>query len=210
MKTQAVAGIVVLAWLLVGCAAVAQQIKSADELALNLQRNFEQNGYDVSVRANHQHELILTSDSFQDSMTRDSAAGALTKDPKTLCNLGIWYIKVGYSKGTFSGDVMKTMSLGCPAANAARLEETKPLREEIARAANDPDGSGRVHAHADGATLVVESSYFFDDPQNGVTFAKAMAQKLLEDSQKLCAAAIGQLQMKGSKKVIKTVPVACR
>jgi hypothetical protein len=198
-----------IAWLLVGYMA-AQQIKSADEFALNLQRNFERNGYDVSVRANHQHELILTSDSFQDPATRDSAAGALTKDPKTLCNLGIWYIKAGYSEGAFSEDVMKTVSLNCPAARAARLEETRPLREEVAKAANDPDGSGRVHAHADGPTLVVESAYFFDDPQNGAAFAKAMAQKLLEEREKLCAAAISQLQMRGSRKVVKTVPVACK
>ena len=109
-----------------------------------------------------------------------------------------------------SSDVMKTVSLGCSAAKAARIEETKSLREEIASAANDPDGSGRVHAHAVGTTLVVESPYFFDDPTNGAAFAKAMAQKLMEDSQKLCSAAISQLQTKGSKRVIRTTPVICR
>ncbi len=105
---------------------------------------------------------------------------------------------------------MKTVSLDCSAAKTARIEETKSLREEIANAANDPDGSGRVHAHADGTILVVESGYFFDDPKNGVVFAKAMAQKLMEDTQKLCSAAISQLQMKGSKRVVKTVPVVCK
>ena len=154
--------------------------------------------------------LILTSDSFQNSATRDSATEALVKDPKTLCNLGIWYIKAGYSKGLFSSDVMKTVSLGCAAEKAARIEETKPLREEIAQATNDPDGGGRVHARIEGTTLVIESGYFFDDPQNGMTFAKAMVQKILGNSQKLCRAAISQLQMKGSKKVVKTVPVTCK
>jgi hypothetical protein len=206
MKSQST----VLAWALLICVATAQQIKTADELALNLRRNFEQNGYDVSVRANHQHELLLTSDSFQDAETREAAVSGLTKDPKTLCDLGIWYIKVGYSKGMLSSDVMKTVSLGCSAAKSARIEETRPLREQIANAANDPDGTGRVHAHAVGTILVVESPYFFDDPTNGAVFAKAMAQKLMEDSQKLCAAAISQLQMKGSKRVVKTVSVACR
>jgi len=105
---------------------------------------------------------------------------------------------------------LKTVSLGCSAAKSARIEETRPLREQIANAANDPDGTGRVHAHAVGTILVVESPYFFDDPTNGAVFAKAMAQKLMEDSQKLCAAAISQLQMKGSKRVVKTVSVACR
>jgi hypothetical protein len=117
---------------------------------------------------------------------------------------------VGSNTGMLSGDVMKGISRGCSAAKAGCLEETNPLRQEIARAANDPDGSGLVHAHTDGATLVVESAYFFDDPQSGVTFAKAMAQTLLEDSQKLCAAAISQLQMRGSKRVVKTVPVVCK
>jgi hypothetical protein len=189
--------------------AVQRTQQNADEFALNLQRKFERNGYDVAVRANHQHELILAGDPFQDPMTRDSAAGELAKDPKTLCNLGIWYIKVGYSKSMLSGDVMKSVSIGCSAAKAEELTETEPLREEITRAANDPDGSGRIHVHAHGTTLVVESAYFFDDPQNGVTYATAFAQNLLANSQKLCAAAISQLQMKGSKKVIKTVPVAC-
>jgi hypothetical protein len=210
MKTQTALGIVLPAWLLICCAAPAQQIKSADEFALNLQRTFEQDGYDVTVRANHQHELILTSDSFQDPSARNSATGALTKDPKTLCNLGIWYIKVGYSKGMLSSDVMKTVSLGCSAAKAERIEGTRSLREEIAAAANDPDGTGRVHVHADGTTLVVYSPYFFDDPQSGATFAKAMAQKLLENSRNLCAAAITQLRMKGGKRVIRTVPVSCK
>jgi len=179
------------------------------KFALNLQRNFEQNGYDVSVRANYQHELILTSDSFQDPSSRYSATAALTKDPKTLCDLGIWYIKVGYSKGMLSSDIMKTVSLECPAAKAARLEETKSLREEIARSIDDPDVSGHLHVHAEGTTLVVESAYFFDDPQNGAAFADAQAQTLLRNSEKLCAAAINRLQIKGSKRVIKTVPVRC-
>jgi hypothetical protein len=165
---------------------------------------------DISVRANHQHELILISDSFQDVSTREAAVSGLRKDPKTLCNLGIWHIKVGYSKGVLSSDVMKTVSLGCSAAKAARIEETRSLREEIANAANDPDGSGRVHTHAVGTTLVVESPYFFDDPTNGPVFAKAMAQKLMEDSQKLCAAAVSQLQMRGSKRVVRSTPVICR
>jgi hypothetical protein len=107
-----------------------------------------------------------------------------------------------------SGDVMKTVSLGCAAAKAARLEETKPLREELARLVESV-GSGHLHAHTDGATLVVESAYFFDDPQNGATFADAQAQTLLRSSEKLCAAAINRVQIKGSKRVIKTVPVRC-
>lgn len=79
--------LILVASLATGNMVVAQQIKSADEFARNLQRNFEKNGYDVSVRANHWHELILTSDSFEDAATREAAASGLTKDPKTLCNL---------------------------------------------------------------------------------------------------------------------------
>ena len=67
-----------------------------------------------------------------------------------------------------SSDVMKTLSLGCPAAKAARMDETNSPLAQVASAANDPDGSGRVHAHAEGTTLVVESGYFFDDPKNGL------------------------------------------
>jgi hypothetical protein len=210
MRPQARVRIAMLACSLIGRLAIAQQIKTADEFALKLQRNFEQNGYDVSVQTNQQHELILTSDSFQNASTREAAVSGLTKDTKTLCNLGIWYIKVGYSKGMLSSDVMKTASVGCPAAKAARIDETKSLREEIAKAANDPAGSGRIHVHVDGTTLVVESPYFFDDPKNGATFAKAMAQKLIENTEKLCAAAISQLRMKGSKRVVRVVPVVCR
>jgi hypothetical protein len=107
---------------------------------------------------------------------------------------------LGSNTGMLSGDAPKSISPGCSAAKAGCLEETNPLRQEIARAANDPDGSGLVHAHTDGSTLVVESAYFFDDPQSGVTFATAIAQTLLEDSQKLCAAAFSQLQMRGGKR----------
>ena len=203
-------GRIVVALSLLPSIASSQQIKTADDFALILQHNFQQNGYDVNVRANHQHELILLSDSFQDAATRDAATRTLAKDPATLCSLGIWYIKAGYSKGMVSSDVMKTASLQCPAAKAAHIDETKPLRDEIASAANDPDGSGRLHVHAQGTTLVIESAYFFDDPESGASYAKAMAKSLLASSDKLCAAAITRLQMRGSSRVIKTVPVVCK
>ena len=40
-------------------------------------------------------------------------------------------------------------------------------------------------------------------------YAKALAQNMLGNSEKLCAAAIERLQMKSSKRVIRTVPVVC-
>lgn len=200
-------------------ASIHQQSASQDEnaatisqsqidYATKLQATFEQQGEDISVLITPQHELILTSDIFRNYSARESMAQGLARDPKPLCSLDIWFIKVGYSKGAFSNDVLKTISLGCTAAKAAYLTETKPLRDEIANAVNDPDGTGRIHAHLEGMILVVESS-FFDDPQNGMKFAKTYAQSLLKNSQKLCDAAISQLQMKGVSKVVRTIPVSC-
>lgn len=183
--------------------AVGQQLSPADKFALNLQRNYQQNGYDIDVTYyKSENELRLKSDMFQDAGVRESLVGALYKDRQTLCGLGIWYLKVGYGKGLFSSDVMKSASLGCPAAKAARIEETKTAREELATGLNSPDLGVRVRA--DGTTLVCESA-FFDDPSNRSKFAGM----LLSDKQKLCDREFAQIQLKGNKQT-RTVPISCK
>lgn len=183
--------------------AFAQQMSPAEKFALNLQRNYKQNGYDIDVTYYKSgNELRLKSDLLQNAELRESLVSTLYKDRQTLCGLSIWYLKVGYSKGWFSSDVMKHASLGCPAAKAARIEQTKAAREELARGLNSPDVGVRVRV--DGTTLVCESD-FFDDPVNRSKFT----QMLLADRQKLCDREFAQIQLKG-KKQARTVPIACR
>jgi hypothetical protein len=93
----------------------------AERLASAMEQDFRNNGYDVDVRVSSPDKAIeLTSDLFKDPEWRELEVSKLLEDRKVLCGLGIRYAKVGYSKGTFSSDVMKTISLKCPAEKTAR------------------------------------------------------------------------------------------
>src|SRR5437867_6349874 len=111
---------------------VESQLSPADRFALNLERKFKENGYDIDASVGIDKSLVLTSDIFKDASARETEASELWKDRNTLCGLDIWYVKVGYSKGIFSSDVMKTLSLGCPAEKAARPQEMSAEREKAA------------------------------------------------------------------------------
>jgi|SRR5271157_2396351 len=190
--------------------AAAQQIKTGEDYALQLQRTYQHNGYDVEVAFYHsENTLAVRSDEFKDSGTREAIVRELTRDTKTMCGLGIWYVRVGYSKGFFSGDVMKTASVGCPAAKAAHITETAGAREEIANALNDPDGTGHIHARVDGVTLVLISEYYFDSPQRRSMGIQAISDVLSKQHQKLCDADFANIQFKG-KNPVKIVPVRCK
>jgi hypothetical protein len=167
-----------------------------------LERKYQQNGYDIDVSV-VEHELRLKSDLLQDAAVRESLVSALRKDSHTLCGLEIWYLKVGYSKGWFSSDVMKSASLGCPAAKAARIQETKVSRDELAAQLNSPEEGMKIRA--DGTILVCESE-FFGESENRTRFV----QMILGNRQKLCDREFSAIQLVKGGKVIRTVPVQCR
>lgn len=204
------AAIVVLMLLMAMTPIAAQQIRTGEEYALQLQRTLQHNGYDVEVRFyKDENTLTLKSDEFRDAGTREDLVRELTRDTKTMCGLGIWYVKVGYSKGFLSRDVMRSASVGCPAAKAARIAETAAAREEIASAVNDPDGTGHIHAHVEGTTLVIVSEHYFDDPQRRAMWIQSISEVLSRQQQKLCDAQFARVQFKG-KNPVKTVPVHCK
>jgi len=178
------------------------QLTAAERFALELEKKYQQNGYDIDVSV-VDHELRLKSDLLQDANLRESLVNALRKDSHTLCGLEIWYLKVGYSKGWFSSDVMKSASLGCPAAKAARLQETKSSRDELAAQLNSPEEGVKIHA--DGTTLVCESD-FFTEADNRTRFV----QLILGNRQKLCDRGFSAIQLAKGGKVIKTVPIQCQ
>jgi len=140
---------------------------------------------------------------------REATVRELTRDAKTMCGLGIWYVKVGYSKGFLSSDVVKSASVGCSDAKAALIADTAGARQEIAEAVNDPDGSGFLHARVDGTTLVVTSEHFFDNPQTRSYALPGLAQSLLKDQQKLCKAQFTRIQFRDTQ-FVKNVPLQCR
>src|ERR1700680_3438532 len=124
----------ILIFLLAGLSASSQQMSPADKFALSLQRTYQQQGYDIDVAYDEsKHQLTLKSDLLTDATLREALVRALHGERQTLCGIGIWYLKVGYSKGWFSSDVMKSASMGCPAARAARIQATQTAREELAR-----------------------------------------------------------------------------
>jgi len=185
----------------------AQQVK-AEDFALQLQRIYQRNGYDITVTfRQEENALVLRSDEFRDAETREATAREVGKNAKTMCPLGIWYLKVGYHKG-FLDDITKTVSLGCPAAKSARIAETAAAREEFSKICDDPDGSGSVHCHVEGTILVIVSERFFDNPQLRAYTIHSMSQTIRREPQKLCDAQFTKLQFKG-KNLIKTETIAC-
>lgn len=137
--------------------AAAEEFSAGEKFAMNLERKYQQHGLDIGVRySNPTHELRLSSDEFRDVEARSAVVGALQKDRKTLCNLGIWYIKVGYSKGWLSSDVASSTSLGCPAAVA----QSQALRNEFAAKM----GGGQVGSMSAEGTTLIWVTEFADDP----------------------------------------------
>ncbi len=80
------AAIVVLMLFMVVISAAAQQIKTGEEYALQLQRMYQRNGYDVAVTFHkEENTLALRADEFRDSGTREAVVRELTRDAKTMC-----------------------------------------------------------------------------------------------------------------------------
>lgn len=181
----------------------ALQLSPADKFALNLEHTFKNNGYDIDARVDIDKSLVLTSDIFKDAAARETEASELWKERSTLCGLDIWYVKVGYSKGIFSSDVTKTLSLGCPAEKAARAQEMASEREKAA-ASLSAEG---VHASVKGTTMIFESD-FFSEP----AFRSQFVDKLVHSPdvmQKWCYLAVSQVQLTYKGKVVRTVPIEC-
>jgi hypothetical protein len=180
-----------------------QSMTPADKFALNLVRTFRNNGYDIDARIDIDKSLVLTSDFFQDASTRETEVAELWKERTTLCSMDIWYVKVGYSKGMFSGDVRKSISLGCLAEKTAYAAEMAPEREKAA-ASLSVDG---VRASVTGTTLSFESDYFSE-----ATFRSQFVQRLEDNPdvrQANCRLAFAQIQLTYKGKVVRTVPVRC-
>ena len=120
---------------------------------------------------------------------------------------GDWYKDFGSFKLCGQGRYPKTFLL--PGQPAARIAQTTGARAEIADALNDPDGTGHIHARADGTTLVLTSEYYFDSPQRRTMGIQAISDVLSKYHQKLCDADFANIQFKG-KNPVKTVPVRCK
>ena len=176
--------------------------RNLEMYAVNLETMLKQDGYDVEVLASyHLHLLTLKSDSFQDAAMREGVAHQVYGLRKTLCGMGVWTAEVGYSRGMLSSDVMKTFSLGCPDAKAARIKATEADRQELANALNF---DSRVKNHIEGTTLVCESPEFFDNAQLRAQFL----QFIRSEKDKLCNREVSSVRLKG-KNYSKTFPVGC-
>jgi hypothetical protein len=176
----------------------------AKDFAFNMTRTFQQDGLDIEVRAEIDNSLVLTSDLFEDEGVREEYVDALWKGRKKLCGMKIWYVKVGYSKGMFSSDVMKELSLGCPAEKAAHIQEMAPERE---KAAATLSGDG-LQVSVKGTTLLMDSDLFYR-PSNCEQFVQKVANGALE-KKKMCYLAVDRVQLTYHGKVVKTVPVICK
>ncbi len=180
------------------------QLTPADKFALSLQRTFKNNGYDIDARVGIDKSLIVTSDLFKDASSRETEANELWKDRNTLCGIDIWHVEVGYSKGVFSGDVTKNVSLGCPAEKAALIKEMAPERQKAAVALS----VNGIHATVNGVILVLESD-FFSDPQMRSQFVQKVIA-LPDIMQKNCGLEFSEVQLTYKGKVKRTVPVVCK
>ena len=179
------------------------ELSAADQFALNLERRFKENGYDIDARVGIDKSLVVTSDIFKDASAREMEASELWKERDTLCGLEIWYIKVGYSKGIFSSDVTKNLSLGCPAGKAARAQEMASEREKTAESLN---GDG-IRAGVNGTAMTFDSDFFSE-----ATFRSQFVDRMVhspEMMQKWCYLAVDKIQLTYSGKVVRTVPIKC-
>lgn len=201
-----------IAGLLAYPVAFAQQpMSAADKFAQNLQRSFKNQGYDIDVIAfKSDKTLRLTSDLFKNAETREDQARDLWRNRKALCAMDIWFVEVGYHKGTFSDDVAKKMSLGCPAQKAAHLQGTKPGRESFVSDLNSGFASNSlsVHASAVGSTLLLEGDLFSD-----LAVTSLFVKRMLSDSEtmrKLCLIDFARIEVKNKKRVMKVAPIVCK
>jgi hypothetical protein len=182
---------------------VASELSPADKFALNLENTFKNSGYDIDARVDIHKALVLTSDIFKDASARETEAAELWNERSTLCRLNIWYVKVGYTKGMFSSDVVKSLSLGCPAEKEARALEMASEREKTAASLN----SEGIRASVKGTTMVFESD-FFSEP----TFRSQFADRLVHSPdvmQKWCYLSVSQVQLTYKEKIVRTVQIAC-
>jgi len=217
MKGRAIIVAPLLAILLTLASAFAQEITERDKLIFEMQNNYQREGLDVEVLYSASEKaLILRSDLFKDIAMREQQIDLIARDnvwKKALCNVGLWYLQGGYSKGTFSRDVMKTVSLGCPAEKAALDQQHRAEREKFAASlqqdfnqGQDPVAKGtRVSAH--GTTLVMESNLFAKPTDRAAFVRMFMADALV--LQKLCGIRFSHLQVKGGGQA-RTVPLPCR
>lgn len=179
------------------------ELSPADKFALNLESTFRNNGYDIDVSVDIDKSLVLISDIFKDAPARENEASELWNERSTLCGLDIWYVKVGYSKGMFSSDVAKTLSLGCPAEKVARVQEMAPEREKAAASLSE-DG---VRATAKGTTMIFDSDFFSQH-----AFRSQFVDKMVtppDVMQRWCYLAVSEVQLTYKGKVVRTVPVEC-
>ena len=181
----------------------AFELTPADKFALQLQHTFEANGYDITIFV-IDRALTAKSDLFKNAYSRESEANELAHDPKALCDLDIWYVKVGYSKGMFSGDIMKTINVGCPAEKIARIQEMAPERE---KAASDLSVEG-MHATTMNTTLIFESD-FFSDPALRSKFIRSVV-KNGDHMRRLCNLEFTKVELRFQGRTVQTVSLSCK
>jgi len=194
-----------LAGLLGAQALLAVQMSPADKYAMNLEQTFKSRGYDVDAVVLDK-ALTLTSDMFRNAVVRESEARELYNERKALCALDIWYVRVGYSKGILSGDVMKSMSLGCPAEKASRVQQMKGEREAFAESL-DKDTRPKIRVRAVGTTLVFEGLAFGIPAYRSFFYRNVLSAPGSHEN--YCRLGIDSLQLK-SKSVTKSYRVVCR
>jgi hypothetical protein len=184
-----------------------RQSAPAEKYALGLQQAYEAEGFDVEVLyLDDEKTLTLRSDEFKDATAREAVASKLEANRKQLCSIDVWYVKVGYSKGALSRDVMKSLDLGCPAEKAARVEENRDARVKYAQNLNvDPS----IQVSASGTLLVAESDEFFSKQ----AYRTAFARSLLSDPtvvRNLCDLGFSQIRLRSKGQTVKTVTVPCK
>jgi len=161
-----------------------------------MQQGFQQQGFDVEVLPlGDEHTLMLRSDEFKDAAAREGVTEKLSEQRKALCAMGVWFLQVGYSKGTLSGDVMKTQSLACPAEKVARLQAHKQDRENFAASVQQGLG-GKYQVTAEGTTLVMKSDGDFGTAANRSQFIR-MFMSDAETLRKLCGINFTHLKVEG-------------
>lgn len=175
----------------------------AETFAMQLDRYYKQNGYDIDASVDADKALVLRSDRFKDDSAREAEAADFWNERAKLCKLEIWYLKVGYSKGVLSGDVMKTVSLGCVAQKAAYAKEMAPEREKAAAALSTDD----MHASVSGTTLIFDSDRFAD-PNYGLRFMQMMqADQLANEAN--CKLAFTEIRLSYMGKLVRKMPLKC-
>jgi len=186
-----------------------QQRNAARALALQLQQMYHEEGLDVDV-SYYGNTLELTSDEFRDVGARDTAIGNIPQSTRhKFCDFGLWYLKVGYSKGTFSSNVARTVNLGCSQERIARIRETEDARKQWASTLSVSEGSQSIRASADGTTLVFESDSF-KDPANMRMFADSFGLAGSGERENLCRLNFTQVRLKTAAKVVRVIPIHCR